>query len=165
MARYTFHCPMRWSDMDAYGHVNNVVFLTYLEEARVEMFYDLASQGAGRTDADREADPENGGLLASGVVVARSEIDYKKPLVHRYQPVPIDVWVSRIGGASFHLRYEVHDEGGVVYATAASTLVTYDFRAAAPRRITPHERAFLERYYEPDTQPAGRADAGRVSGR
>jgi acyl-CoA thioester hydrolase len=146
--------------MDAYGHVNNVVFLTYLEEARVEMFSELSPEGAGgtvrthgggdRTHASVGAALDEGGLLSSGVVVARSEIDYKLPLVHRYDPVPIDVWVSRIGGASFTLRYEVHDESGAVFATAASTMVTFDFGAGKPRRIQPHERAFLERHFEAD---------------
>jgi acyl-CoA thioester hydrolase len=128
---------MRWSDMDAYGHVNNVQFLTYLEEARVEMFYELTSAGG------------SGGLLATGVVVARHEIDYRLPLVHRNAPVPIDVWVSKIGGASFEVCYEVHDEGGIVYARASSVLAAYDFEAARPRRLAPHEREFLQRYLEP----------------
>ena len=162
MARYTFSCPMRWSDMDAYGHVNNVVFLTYLEEARVEMFSRI---GAVDGAAPSRGAYEPTSILASGVVVARSEIDYKLPLVHRYEPVPIDVWVSRIGGASFHLRYEVRDEGGVVYARAASTLVTYDFAGAAPRRLQPHERRFLERYFEPDASPPAGRDGAPPAGR
>jgi acyl-CoA thioester hydrolase len=135
MARYTFLCPMRWSDMDAYGHVNNVQFLTYLEEARVEMFYELHPD-------------EGGDLLATGVIVARHEIDYRLPLVHRHAPVPIDVWVSKIGGASFDLRYEVHDEGGKIYARAASTLAPYDFEKERPRRLNSRERDFLKRYLE-----------------
>jgi acyl-CoA thioester hydrolase len=155
MGRFRFPCPMRWSDMDAYGHVNNVVFLTYLEEARVEMFAQLANEtprsevrhdGAGR-DAD--------GLLEGGVVVAHNSIDYKRPLVHRTEPVPIDIWVSRIGGASFDLTCEVHDEGGVVYARGMTTMVTYDFKAGTPRRLYAHERDFLLRYLEED------ADADR----
>ena len=137
MPRYTFRCPMRWSDMDAYGHVNNVQFLTYLEEARVEMFFEL-----GRRRSDDEAD-----MLATGVLVARHEIRYTRPLVHRNEPIPIDVWVTRIGGASFELAYEVHDEGNV-YATAASTLVTFDFRTERPRRLTASERSFLLEYLE-----------------
>jgi acyl-CoA thioester hydrolase len=139
MARFTFRCPMRWSDMDAYGHVNNVQFLTYLEEARIEMLRDLIAR------AQREDGP-----LAAGVLVARSEIDYKAPLVHRNEPVPIDVWVTKIGGASFDLGYEVRDEdGAVVYARASSRMVPYDFRIERARRLRPHERAFLEGYLDP----------------
>jgi acyl-CoA thioester hydrolase len=134
--RYTFHCPMRWGDMDAYGHVNNVNFLVYLEEARIEMFAQLTSEVG--IDA-----------IKSGVVVAHSEIHYKRPLVHRTAPVPIDLWVTKIGGASFTLEYEVHDDD-VLYARASSVLVPYDFPNERPRRLTPGERDFLERYLETD---------------
>ncbi|HEY5186673.1 MAG TPA: thioesterase family protein [Actinomycetes bacterium] len=126
---------MRWSDMDAYGHVNNVRFLTYLEEARVEMIFNLTQDGAA---AD----------LSSGVVVARHEIDYLAPLVHRADPIPIDVWVTRIRAASFELAYEVHDEGRV-YARAASTLVPFDLAQQRPRRLSASEREWLGQWLEP----------------
>ena len=58
MARHTFLCPMRWSDMDAYGHVNNVVFLRYLEEARIDLLL-------------RAAGPDGRAMLDGGVVVGR----------------------------------------------------------------------------------------------
>lgn len=139
--RYKTHVPMRWSDMDAYGHVNNTWFLMYLEEARVDMMHDL-SRAAGEGD-----------VLASGVLVAAHSIVYRTPLVHRSTPVPIDIWVTKIGGASFELGYEVHDDDGrVVYARASSRLVPYDFTTERPRRIQPFERAFLERYVEPDAK-------------
>ena len=142
MTRYTFACPMRWSDMDAYGHVNNVQFLTYLEEARVEMFVALHEEQAPQTG--------DAALLEGGVLVARHAITYKSPLVHRTRPVPIDVWVQKIGGASFDLGYTVrNDDGSIVYAVASSTLVAYDFRTAHPRRLSDDERSFLERYREP----------------
>lgn len=47
MARHIYRCPLRWSDMDAFGHVNNVVFLRYLEEARIDFMFRLAP-GTGR---------------------------------------------------------------------------------------------------------------------
>ncbi|MFE4477710.1 acyl-CoA thioesterase, partial [Kitasatospora sp. NPDC056789] len=37
--RHIYRCPLRWADMDAYGHVNNVVFLRYLEEARIDFLF------------------------------------------------------------------------------------------------------------------------------
>jgi acyl-CoA thioester hydrolase len=126
---------MRWSDMDAYGHVNNVRFLTYLEEARVEMIFNLTADGAASD-------------LSSGVVVARHEIDYLAPLVHRAEPIPIDVWVTRIRAASFELAYEVHDDGHT-YARAASTLVPYDLAEQRPRRLSGPERQWLEQWLEP----------------
>jgi len=138
MARYTFHCPMRWSDMDANGHVNNVPYLTYLEEARIDMLQDLIARAKAED-----------GALAAGILVASTSIDYKTPLVHRNMPVPIAVWVTKIGGALFDLAYEVYDAGGTVYALATSRMVAFDFRTERPRRLRPHEKEFLQRYLEP----------------
>src|SRR5437899_372053 len=131
---------MRWSDMDAYGHVNNVVYLTYLEEARVDMlFVHEPIHRAGR--------------LASGVVVARHEIDYKRPIVFRPEPLRIETWVSRIGNASFTLGHEVVDDTPdgkrLLYARAASVLVPYDTAEDRPRRVTQEERAVLEQFLDP----------------
>ena len=141
MPRYVFSCPMRWSDMDAYGHVNNVQFLTYLEEARIDMLH-------GLIDRAKERD----GALAAGMLVASSSIEYRRPLVHRRTAVPITMWVSRIGGAFFDLAHEVADPD-VVYARATSRIVPYDFRVERPRRLTPEEKEFLRGYSDDD--PAG----------
>ena len=127
MARHRFLCPLRWGDMDTYGHVNNVVYAQYLEEARVDLFEWL--------DQDSRWD-----MLSTGVVVAKLEITYKRPLEHRTAPVPVDVWVSRVAAAAFDLGYEIHDGAGTVHATASTTLVPYDFAAARPRRLEPAER-------------------------
>lgn len=137
MARHIYACPLRWSDMDAFGHVNNVVFLRYLEEARIDfMFTRAAEAGAGE--------------FAGGSVVARHEIDYKLPLVHRPTPVTIETWVTKIGGASVTVAYEVKDtdEDGTerVYVRASTVVVPYDLAAGRPRRISPVEREFLSRF-------------------
>ncbi|MFZ0325007.1 MAG: thioesterase family protein [Actinomycetes bacterium] len=134
MARHRYECSLRWSDMDAYGHVNNVVFLTYLEEARVDMLF---------VNAGSDAATEK---LASGIVVARHEIDYTAPLVFRPEPVPIDVWVERLGNASFTLGYEVRDDAGPVYVRASSVMVPYDVQAGRPRRVSDVEREALQRF-------------------
>lgn len=126
---------MRWSDMDAYGHVNNVVFLTYLEEARVDMLFVLGADLGAKA-------------LAEGVLVARHEIDYKAPLVFHPRGVDIEMWVSAVKGASFEIRYEVRDEQ-TVFARAASVLVAYDLPAGRPRRLGTEERSFLMTYLEP----------------
>ena len=138
MARFTARVAMRWSDMDAYGHVNNVQFLTYVEEARVEMFQAVQLSGV-----DHRPDQ-----VAAGILVASSEIKYVKPLLHRHAPVPIDVWVTKVGAAHFALAYEVHDDDGTVYARAASVMVPYDFNEERPRRLTAGEKAWLNEYLE-----------------
>jgi acyl-CoA thioester hydrolase len=134
--RHVFLCPLRWADMDSFGHVNNVVFLRYLEQARVDWMFVTAKE-AGVED------------FSLGTVVARHEIDYKRPLVYRAEPVRIESWVTKIANASFTVAYEVKDEAEV-YATASTKLVPYDLAAARPRRVTPAERGYLEQYYAGD---------------
>ncbi|WP_031027516.1 acyl-CoA thioesterase [Streptomyces sp. NRRL WC-3725] len=132
--RHLYRCPLRWADMDAYGHVNNVVFLRYLEEARIDFLF--------RPDKD----------FKQGSVVARHEIDYKRQLVHRHEPVDIELWVTEIKAASFTLTYEVKD-GDLVYVRASTVIVPFDFDAQRPRRITAEEREFLQEYADTAEEP------------
>jgi acyl-CoA thioester hydrolase len=118
--------------MDAYGHVNNVVFLRYLEEARIDFLF--------RPDKE----------FKQGSVVARHEIDYKRQLVHRHAPVDIELWVTEIRAASFTITYEVKD-GDQLYVRASTVIVPFDFETQRPRRITAEEREFLEEYRD-DTE-------------
>ena len=113
--------------MDAYGHVNNAIFLRYLEEARIDFLF--------RPEKE----------FKQGSVVARHEIDYKRQLVHRPDPVDIELWVTEIRAASFTVTYEVKDED-LVYVRALTVVVPFDFEAQRPRRITSEEREFLEGY-------------------
>lgn len=131
MTHHIYRCPLRWSDMDAFGHVNNTVFLRYLEEARIDFMFHLAPQNGERA-------------FSSGTVVARHEIDYLLPLVHQREPVTVETWVTAIGAASLTLAYEIKDDDGHVYVRAATVLVPYDLEQGCPRRITPEERKFLD---------------------
>jgi len=139
---------MRWADLDQLGHVNNVVYVDYLQEARVDM---LRAHGRG---------PE---ALAEGLVVARHEVTYLKPLTFDFRPVSIECWVTDIKAATFTMAYEIfHDdtEGDrVVYLRATTVLTPYVFAEERPRRITAEERAALEVHLEADQQPRRRTSA------
>jgi len=140
---------MRWADLDQLGHVNNVVYVDYLQEARVDM---LRAHGRG---------PE---ALAEGLVVVRHEVTYLKPLVFDFRPVSIECWVTEIKAATFTMAYEIfHDTGDEhgegdrsVYLRATTVLTPYVFETERPRRITPDERAALEGHLELDQQPRRR---------
>ncbi len=137
MPAVTVPVAMRWSDMDAYGHVNNTEFFRYTEQARIEAL------------ALVKARPD------TGTLVVRHEVEYLVPLTYTSGGVLVDVWITRIGGAGFDLGYEVATEDGagrVVHARSASTMVMYSFSAAAPRRIDAGEREFLERLSGPPVQ-------------
>jgi acyl-CoA thioester hydrolase len=115
---------MRWSDMDAYRHINNSAYLQYLEQARVALFFHRHES------------------FATGTVIARHEIDYLLPVVYHPEPLRIEMWIEKIGGARFTVRYEVFDAGRLV-ARAATLCVTFDFRIDRPRRLTDEEREIL----------------------
>jgi len=125
--------------MDAFGHVNNVTFFAYMQEARTGMLF------AGEA-ADHIPD------LIKGVVVARHEIDYRRPLEWRPEPIEVDVWTTEIRSSSFTLRYEMRDQLAkpkpVVVAEALTVLVPFDLEAGRPRRVSTSERHFLSRYLE-----------------
>ncbi|MFJ5529095.1 acyl-CoA thioesterase [Streptomyces sp. NPDC093261] len=131
--RYLYRCPLRWADMDAYGHVNNAVFLRYLEEARIDFL--------------RRPDKQ----FQQGSVVARHEIDYKRQLVHRHEPVDIELWVTEVKAASFTIAYEVKDPDEI-YVRASTVVVPFDFERQRPRRITAEEREFLQEYLDDEEE-------------
>ena len=140
MTRFTYDVAVRWSDMDAYGHVNNSRFLTLYEEARVALMF-----AGGRAWGV--------GSFADGVVIRRHEVDYLRPVDYALgrasaeaaPTVRIELWVDQIKAASFSVAYELYD-GDTLAGTARSLLVPFDLTAQRPRRISPEERAFLLRY-------------------
>lgn len=139
MPRLRVMTPLRWSDTDAYGHINSVVFLRLLEEARVQAWADDLSAGT------------HGAQTA--LLVARAEIEYLEPLLHRVAPVTVDLWVTRIGGADFDMAYQVLDPADddrpeALYAQAETLLVAYDQETSRPRRITEEERKQLKEWQD-----------------
>ncbi|MBO2462003.1 MULTISPECIES: acyl-CoA thioesterase [Actinomadura] len=132
--RHVYEFNIRFGDIDSQGHVNNVKFLGYLEDARLEMFH---------------GDPvRKGEQPVRGMVISRHEIDYRLPLLPTVYPIRVETWVTEARAASFKLAYEVRDDENV-YATATSTLVAFDVEANRLRRFTPEEREFIGRYVVP----------------
>jgi len=101
---------VRFRDLDVMGHVNNAVFLTYIESARVAYLQHLGEAAT---------------LEDMSIIVARIEIDFRAP-VGFGEEVEIAVRASRFGGKSFDLEYVVR-VGGTVVAEAKSVLVSYDY--------------------------------------
>ena len=101
---------VRFRDLDPMRHVNNAVFLTYIEQARVAFF---AAVGAASE------------LEEMNLIVARVEIDFKAP-VRLGQEVEISVRASRFGTKSFDFDYVLRVDGEVV-AEAKSVQVAYDY--------------------------------------
>ena len=112
---FVHHERVRYRDLDAFGHVNNAVYLTYLEEARNAF---LAHLGLVRGVADIR------------MILARTEIDFRSPL-SLGEEVEIGVRPGRLGNKSFDLEYELR-AGDRVVAAAKVVLVTYDYERSAP---------------------------------
>jgi acyl-CoA thioester hydrolase len=129
--RHVHEFQVRFGDIDMLGHVNNCRYLTYLEDARVTMF---------RLDPMR-----HGQTPLQGLVVARHEIDYRRPLLFGPEPVRVETWVTELRAASFSLAYEIRDDEHV-YVRASSVIVAYDLKNARARRLTDEETAFLAAY-------------------
>ncbi len=138
------HVPirLRWSDLDAYGHVNNAEMLRLLEEARIQAFWvtDESSQVEGST-AVLEGLPGSDTLT----LIARQEIEYLAPIPYLRAPLDVQLWLGRLGGASLEVCYEVCSPIGaepfVQFAKASSTIVLVDAATGKPRRISDEERA------------------------
>jgi acyl-CoA thioester hydrolase len=129
--RHTYAAHVRFSDVDVYGHVNNVKYFEYYQEARIAFVLTLAG---GLFDPDS----------SMRQVVARIDVDYKRPIVFRPEPYTVETWVSRVGTSSYGLSCRIVDEEGTVYSTAEATMVTFDARTQRARPLTEAERARLE---------------------
>jgi len=135
--RYVTQVRVRWSDLDAFRHVNNAKTVTLLEEARVDWLFGEAS----RHGVDR---------LTDGIVVAQLEINYLRPIGFDL-PVSVSMGLTKLGTASMTVDY-VLSAAGATAVTASAVLVPVDSVTFKPRRLDERERAFLTQYL---TAPAG----------
>jgi acyl-CoA thioester hydrolase len=141
--------PLRWSDLDAYGHVNNARMLSLLEEARIQAFWvsdDTSEHAVGASTAVLDATPGANTIT----LIARQEVEYLAPIPYQRQPVDIELWIGHMGGASLDVCYEVYSPLGieprVLYTRAVTTIVLVDATTERPRRIDDRERAAWEPY-------------------
>lgn len=145
MARIHVPIALRWSDLDAYGHVNNARLLTLLEEARIEVFW--RGRGASATPLPELHIDEGAQSL-----IARQEVEYLAPIPHLREPLDIQLWLGAIGGASLDVCYEIRSplgaEPDVVFARAMTTIVLVDESSGRPRRVSDRERGLWVPYVE-----------------
>ncbi len=126
--RFSHRLEVRFRDIDALGHVNNAVYLSYLEQARVLYFQHL------KLRMDQEP----------LTLLARNEIDYLRPVLLG-EALEVFLGVVRIGNKSLRFEYEVHANGELA-ARAASVLVWYDFQAFKSIPVPPDVRRALEAF-------------------
>jgi acyl-CoA thioester hydrolase len=111
----TVEIPVQWGDMDAFGHVNNAVYLRWFESARIAYF-------------ERLRLGELGGAAGKGPILARATVDYRIPL--RYPDrIRASATVTKLGNTSFTMGYRVTSEGngGAVAAEGEGVIVLVDY--------------------------------------
>jgi acyl-CoA thioester hydrolase len=126
--RHEKEIEIRWADLDAFGHVNHAVFLTYLEEVRDEWL--------GRSLGDP--------ALVWGFVIGRVEIDYRRELKLEDDVVVARCELERIGNSSVRTREAVVTLNGDVAAEGQAVLVARDEQTGRSRPLTERERAALQ---------------------
>ena len=148
MTRIQVPIRLRWSDFDAYAHVNNAEMLRLLEEARIQAFWRPDEGQEGSPTAVIDARP--GAEMIS--LIARQEVEYVAPIPYMRAPIDIEMWVGRIGGASLEICYELYSPEGVtprvLFTRAATTLVMVTAATGRPQRIPDELRSVWEPYLE-----------------
>jgi acyl-CoA thioester hydrolase len=110
----------RFRDLDPMGHMNNAVYLTWIETARIEFLRRLGA-------FDR---PDTGGMA---MILAHAEIDFRAAISYGDE-VEIGVRTARLGTKSFDLEYELR-RGDDVVAQAKTVLVAYDYATNESKEI------------------------------
>ena len=118
---FTKRIEIRWRDMDAFKHVNNAVYLTYLEEARDGWFLQVLGNG----------------LLLNNFVLARCAVDYRTPVTQEDGLVDVELKCTRVGRSSVTTSERIIVVGdGRLAAEAEAVLVHYDWETGKSRPLT-----------------------------
>ncbi len=129
-ARFRFRHveQVRFRDLDALGHVNNAVFLTYFESARIAYWlHATRRQGLGALD----------------MILARAEVDYRSPLGYG-ESVEISVGCTSLGRSSFVLEGDMHERGSArLVAESRKVLVHYDHASGRSRPLPDELRRLI----------------------
>lgn len=127
--------PVRWSDMDAFGHINHARMITLMEEARVAWLL-----SAGELYAP---------LIKSAMIVT-VEIRYQAQLRHEDSPLSISMWIKDFRSVDFTIGYEIRSaqaEAGTKPACVASTqMAVVDVENQRLRRLTQVEKGYLTQW-------------------
>ena len=131
---FEIRIKIRWRDMDAYGHVNNAVYLNYLEECR-----------------DAWAQSVLGGVAdVWDFVLVHVGIDYRSQLTQDDAEILVRCRLDSFGTSSVRTREEIVKRDGSVSAEAESVIVPRDPEAPRSRPLTAKEREILQRELDAD---------------
>ncbi|WP_026820814.1 acyl-CoA thioesterase [Arthrobacter castelli] len=141
-----FPVQIRFDDIDSYGHVNNVTFLTYLQDARVQLIHRSLGSAAGAGAAEEDTFHDLVGK-DNFALVGRHEIEYLQPLNFRPVPVYVNIWVTSVGKSSFEFGYAVAEQDGAkIYAQATSGMVLMNKATDKPIELTQAQHHALQEW-------------------
>ena len=140
--RHSYECQLRRADLHGDGTVGNVVYVDYLQEARLDL---LRHHETSPTPSPGE-----------GLVVVRTVVEYLRPVQLEDAPLRVETWACDVRAASFTLGYELTTAKGV-HARATTLLAPFVFASERPRRLTPDERERLLTTYDDPPFPADRS--------
>lgn len=130
------HIQIRFRDTDAMGHVNNAVYITYFEMARIMLFKEIFGLNEDRN-----------GLSMSPVIAAKNSCNYKIPLFIG-KKIRAECCVNKIGKKSFAIFTEIIDENnGDIYADGETVIVFYDYNLKKSIEISQKYREALQKFY------------------
>jgi acyl-CoA thioester hydrolase len=132
--RHKCKAHVRWNDLDAFGHVNNANYLTYVQESRADFTW-WSRKRAGETP------------LLMDMVVARAEVDFLEPIYEGGFDLDVEIWVTKIGNASFDLAYQM-SSNRTIFANAKTVQVAVSMETKKSRPLSDIEREYLGRYLE-----------------
>lgn len=129
--RCSVSIPIRYADIDAQRHLNNVAYFTFMEHGRVAYLRDVGLWQEGDFDA-------------IGMIVAEASCTYVAPA---FLGETVTVWtrVSHLGTMSFHVEYRLETERGEI-ATGRSIQVCYDYAGQRSMPIPEHWREAITAY-------------------
>lgn len=137
--RYWYPMAVRYADLDPQGHVNNAVYLSYIEQARIGYIQHL-----GLWDGKS--------YLDVGIILAEARVTYRSPILLS-QPINVGVHVSRIGNKSFDMEYLIMREDKTqILAQASTTLVTYDYHKQQTVSVPEEWRQIIQDFEGKDEQ-------------
>lgn len=123
-----YEVRVTWRDLDAAGHANNAVYVTWMESARAEAYFRLRG-GTRFEDLD--------------IILARTTIDYRSPAMFR-ETIVVRVTPGTVGNTSFGLKYEMREkESGRLVAEGESVQVRFDYKRNEKIPLSPEMRARL----------------------
>lgn len=121
---FSHQIEVRFRDCDPMGHVNNAVYLTYLEQTRFAHWRAIWGMNFERLPVG-----------TPGVILAHADIDYRRPAKYG-DTLEVRIGLEKVGRTSFAYAYEVVDQAGRMVATARSVQVLYDYATETPVEIS-----------------------------